>query len=212
MIYNIKKIARDVRVAIDENRQNSPLLAERDIETLTLDEIIESKICEAVRLVHQGAAYFLLETGHNMNDELYWDKDCSGHILLPDDFMRLVVFEMSDWERPVFDVLSETDPEYSLQKSRYKGIRGNYQKPVCAIVMRPEGRVLEFYSCKDEDATIRRAVYLPYPEVDEFGGIDISERCYTAVVYMTAYLTILTTGNAERANMYLETAKQSMQV
>ena len=39
--------------------------------------------------------------------------------------------------------ISADDPLYDLQSSRYKGIRGNVQKPVCAVVNRAEGKVLE---------------------------------------------------------------------
>ena len=95
--------------------------------------------------------------------------------------------------------ISADDPLYDLQSSRYKGIRGNVQKPVCAIVNRAEGKALEFYSCNSEDAYVKRASYIPYPEIDEDDGIDISERCYTAVVYMTAALVLTAYGASEQA-------------
>ena len=39
-----------------------------------------------------------------------------GYTKLPDDFMRLVVFRMSDWKRPVTDVIQDTNEKYFLQK------------------------------------------------------------------------------------------------
>lgn len=202
MIYQVDRIVRDVRVSLDLNRSDEALSMEEDQETLTLDELIRSKILEAVERVHLAAPYHLLEQGHNLwddqngNDEddagaaVYWGDMESGWVLLPDDFMRLVVFEMSDWERPVYTAITTDDPLYKKQKSRVKALRGTAQRPVVAIGVRPEGKVLEFYSCKSEEAYVTRGVYIPYPSIDEYGGVDISERCYNDVVAMVAELTM----------------------
>ena len=211
MVYNIHNVMRDVRVCLDQNMTSEQLLHTDDVDTLALDDIVRSKILEAVFRVHTKAPTYLLEEGHNFGDAVYWGDRESGWVLLPQDFMRLIVFEMSDWERPVYEAITPVDPQYMLQKSRYKGIRGNSQKPVCAIATRPEGRVLEFYSCKSENAYVRRAQYLPYPKIDEDEGIDICERCYTAVVYLTASLVLLTLGEAEKSNLLLENAKILLQ-
>lgn len=201
MICRIEELIREVRVALDRNNISDSLLGEGDLDTLTLDEIIRSKIPEAVRRTHCEAPVYMLEEGHDFGDTVYWDEMESGHILLPDDFMRLIVFRMSDWERPVYAAITPADREYALQSSRYKGIRGTAQKPVCAIVNRPEGKALEFYSCKSEDAYVAEGMYLPYPEVDAEGGIDICERCRTAIVYMAAALTCTALGEPVKCNL-----------
>ena len=210
MIYQVDSIVGDVRVCLDQNMVSDALLATGDIDTLSLDEIIRSKVREAVRRVHSEAPFHLLEEGHNFGDNLYWGDQCSGWVLLPHDFMRLVVFEMSDWERPVFEAITPADASYALQRSRFKGIRGTAQRPVCAIATRGEGKVLEFYSCKSEEATVSRAVYIPYPEIAD-GGIDICERCYDAVVYTVAGLTLLSCGEVEKATSLFELAKTYLQ-
>lgn len=211
MIYQTAEVARDVRIAIDQNSADEQLLEEGDTDTLQLDEIVRSKIEEAVRRVEMAAPVHLLEEGHTFGDAVYWGQYESGHVLLPDDFMRLIAFRMSDWERTVYTAISAEDPAYQMQSSRYKGIRGNTQKPVCAIVNRAEGKALEFYSCKSEDAYIMRASYLPYPRTGKGGGIDISERCYRAVVYMAAALTLLTYGEADKAATMTELSKTYLQ-
>ena len=198
MIYNIEKIMQDVRVCIDQNMSSEALAELQDVDTLSLDEIIKSKILEAFQRVH-------LEAPPNLR-ELE-----SGWVLLPKDFMRLVVFEMDDWEQAVYTAISTDDPDYEKQRSRFKGIRGTPQKPVCALAIRPEGRVLEFYSCKSDEAQVSRAMYLPYPTIDEDGGVDISERCYTAVVYTAAGLTLITCGETERATVLTDMAKTYLQ-
>ena len=207
MIYQLDKIMQDVRICIDQNMTSDALVDSGDIDTLALDEIIKSKILEAIQRIHLEAPNVLLEGGHNFGDAVYWRELESGWVLLPPDFMRLVVFEMDDWEQAVYQAISTDDPEYEKQRSRFKGIRGTAQRPVCAIAIRPEGRVLEFYSCKSEDAHVRRAVYIPYPTIDEDGGVDISERCYNAVIYTIAGLTLLTCGEVEKGNAVSELAQ-----
>lgn len=207
MIFQIDKIMQDVRICIDQNMQSEALLDTGDIDTLALDEIIKSKILEAIQRVHMDAPNYLLESGHNFGDAVYWKELESGWVLLPADFMRLVVFEMDDWEQAVYQAISTDDPEYKKQRSRFKGIRGTAQRPVCAIAIRPEGRVLEFYSCKSKDAQVSRAMYIPYPKIDEDNGVDICERCYNAVVYTAAGLTLLTCGEVEKGNAVSELAQ-----
>ena len=207
MIYNIDKIMEDVRVCIDQNMTSEALVESGDIDTLALDEIIKSKILEAIQRVHMEAPPYLLENGHNFGDAVYWKEMESGWVLLPSDFMRLVVFEMDDWEQAVYQAISTDDPEYEKQHSRFKGIRGTAQRPVCAIGIRPEGRVLEFYSCKSTDAKVSRAMYIPYPKIDEDNGVDICERCYNAVIYTAAGLTLLTCGETEKGNAVSELAQ-----
>ena len=207
MIYQIDKIMQDVRICIDQNMQSEALLDTGDIDTLALDEIIKSKILEAIQRVHMDAPNYLLESGHNFGDAVYWKELESGWVLLPADFMRLVVFEMDDWEQAVYQAISTDDPEYQKQRSRFKGIRGTAQRPVCVIAIRPEGRVLEFYSCKSTDAQVSRAMYIPFPSIDDDGGVDVCERCYNAVVYTAAGLTLITCGEVERGTYVSELAQ-----
>ena len=207
MIFQIDKIMQDVRICLDQNMESDALIESGDIDTLALDEIIKSKILEAIQRVHRDAPNYLLEGGHNFGDAVYWRELESGWVLLPKDFLRLVVFEMDDWEQAVYQAISTDDPEYEKQHSRFKGIRGTAQRPVCAIGIRPEGRVLEFYSCKSKDAQVSRAIYMPYPKIDEDGGVDISERCYNAVIYTAAGLTLLTCGETDKGNSVSELAQ-----
>lgn len=207
MIFQVDKIVQDVRICLDQNMASDALIESGDIDTLSLDEIIRSKILEAVQRVHRDAPNYLLEGGHNFGDAVYWRELESGWVLLPNDFLRLVVFEMDDWDQAVYQAISTDDPEYEKQHSRFKGIRGTAQRPVCAIGLRPEGRVLEFYSCKSTDAKVSRAIYMPYPKIDEDGGVDISERCYNAVIYTAAGLTLLTCGETEKGNSVSELAQ-----
>nr|DAU56140.1 MAG TPA: hypothetical protein [Caudoviricetes sp.] len=209
-VYRLDEIAKDVRIAIDQNMSSDTLIGFGDVDTLSLNDIIRSKITDAVKRIHSTAPAYLLDGGNNFGDAIYWKELESGWCLLPENFMRLVVFQMDDWERAVYHAISEDDAEYKKQSSRFKGIRGTPQKPVCAIAIRPEGRALEFYSCKSENAMVSRAVYLPYPVIDEDDGIEICERCYQAVVYTIASLVLTTYGNADLSKALSDLAKSAL--
>ena len=209
------KIKHDVRVCLDENRTTTSLLSASDQETLSLDDLIVSKVLEAVRHAHNDAPYYMLEGKDFSSESVTWNtNDTSGVISLPVDFMRLVMFEMSDWERPVYTAISTLSPEYAKQKSRHKGIRGNAERPVVAIGLQPAGRTLEFYACKSvtpTPPTVSRALYMPIPVIDINDGVDISEQCYQAVLYMTAGFVKATMGETEAAKLFFELYKNNIE-
>lgn len=158
-------------------------------------------------MVETEAPAIMLESGHDFgNNYVFLGEDGKGFIVLPHDFMRLIAFRMSDWKRTAFDAISETDPQYALQSSKWKGICGNPEKPVVAIVRRSEGKVLEFYSCRDNQAGVTQATYLPIPKIDMDGGIDIAEDCYRSCVYRAAALALGSVGDKLSATM-LEMSK-----
>lgn len=209
-IYQLDKITKDIRTSLDQNMSSEALIEIGDVDTLALNDIIKSKIVEAVKRIHSEAPPHLLDGGHNFGDAVNWMDHESGWVLLPEDFMRFVVFEMDDWSRAVFTCTNVDDAEYEKQHSRFKGIRGTAQRPVCFISIRPEGRVLEFYSCKSTDAKVSRAVYLPYPKVDKYGGIEICSRCYDAVIYTIAALVLTAYGDIDKSNVFNELAKSTL--
>ena len=55
MVYKIEVVEEDVRIAIDENKTSEQLISDEDIDTLSLNEVIRSKIEEAVRRVETSA-------------------------------------------------------------------------------------------------------------------------------------------------------------
>lgn len=194
-------MVKDVRVAIDMNRGDALLLKDEDCDTLSLDELIKSKLTDAVRLVEMEAPQQMLESGHDFGDKVFLFDNGKGYAILPHDFMRLICFRMSDWERSVHHTISESDAAYSLMSSRFKGVSGSPEKPLVAIVRRAEGKVLEFSSCKDGKATVTQATYLPYPKIGEDGNIDLSEECYSPSVYRAAALTLASLGEQQSATM-----------
>ncbi|EJX03102.1 hypothetical protein EVA_08793 [gut metagenome] len=207
-VYQVVDIIKDVRIALDQNAMSEALTGIDDVETLSLDEIICSKIVEAVKRVHSSASLYHLNQGHNFGDTLYWKgKEPCGWILLPEDFMRLIVFQMDDWERAVYRAIDMNSQEFAMQSSRFSGVRGTPQRPKCVLTIRPEGRALEFYSCKNQLAKVSRGVYMPMPKIDNFGGIEISNNCYEAVIYTICALTATAFGDSSKSDMFNNMAK-----
>ncbi len=213
MLYAVSDIKRDVRIAIDQNMTSDALSDLGDVDTLSLEEIIGSKIETAARLVESTAPHHLLDGGKPFAESIGWDSEPgygNGHVVLPADFMRLVSFQMSDWSMPVFDAIGADDPLYLRQKSRYPGVRGNPQKPVVALCQWPVGLVLEFYSCSGGPTVyVRRDRYLPYPKVVD-GEIDLCPRLRDAVVYYAAYLTALSVSDEKLAGTMLNLSNELM--
>lgn len=205
MLYDISKIQEDVRIAINENRLGTELIEDADEETLSLNEIIQSKIEEAVQTVESISPLHLVGEGETFAETIVWfgePGNGGGYTLLPPDFLRLITFQMSDWSYPVSTAISQDSPLYPLQKSRYPGIRGCPQRPVVAIVPRAIGLTLEFYSSTaGENSYVIRARYLPIPKIEN-GIIEFCERLYKAVVLQCAAMTSVTVGNAQLAEYF----------
>ena len=213
MEYLVSDIIRAAKVAIDENVSSDALTALGDLDTLTLDEIIRSKVEDAARLVEEGAAHYLLDAGQAFGGAIYWDSEVAGYgagrVSLPDDFMRLVSFEMSDWSYPVTVAITEEDPRYPMQSSRYRGVRGNPQRPVVAITHGATGLQLEFYSCEaGPDVHIKLAHYLAVPKVSTAGKIDLCPKLERAVVYRLASMTAAIVGAPDLAATLLGTSNE----
>lgn len=213
MIYRIDELVRDVRVALDMNERNDSLLEEQEPATLTLDEIIKSKIEHGARVVESNAPVWLLDSGKPLSGSITFSSQVGkgrGRLQLPDDFMRLITFKMSDWERAVTEPITESDPRYLFQSSRFAGLRGNPQKPVVAIISEPTGLVLEFWSCTGGSSVVlQRGRYLPMPRI-KGEGIELCEKLREAIVLHIAYLTAQTLGEKEMASSLLSQSNELM--
>lgn len=215
MIKKVEEIVRDVRVCLDRNEADLALIESGDEETLLLDDIIRSKIAESVDRVHLAAPYWMLEPAFKnySSGEFNWkvDDNC-GHVVLPDGFLRLVKFEVSDWERPVHETISRESAEYRLQRSRVRALRGTPQRPVCAIGTSEDGVVLEFYSSNAAKESVTASLeYIARAKITKDADtgkevIEVSEQCYEAVVYTAAWLVQNSTGENEQGERMHELA------
>lgn len=209
-VFQIDKIIEDVRVSLDMNQNSGTLIGINDEGTLSINEMIQSKIVEAVKRVHITAPSHLLDFGNNFASSITWNSNGkSGWTILPNDFMRLIAFEMSDWETSCFEAISTDDIKYKMVRSRFP-VMGTPQKPIVAISISPIGKILEFYSCRDSSATVNKAVYLPYPNIDSYNSIKISQRCYDSTIYTIAALVLAALGENDKCTLFNELAKTNL--
>lgn len=218
MKYAQEEIVKAVKAVIDENIEDAEALT-NDIEQRSMDDVIKALVVDGVAAVLQAAPIWKVEgedikaspiTWHEIGgkkrrmgeetpitrgDVAYW-----GSIAMPEDMMRLALFEMSDWAMPVAQPITDQDARYEQQKSRFRGVRGNTDRPVVAL----HNGQIEFYCCNNNSATITTAIYIRWPrwETEEGDGgkntyIDIPQKLYRAAVYQTAALTMQELGEGQ---------------
>lgn len=201
----LSDIIREVKIILDENITES--FIEGDPDQLQLEDHIEARILDAVRNIHEAADSSLLDDGLPIPTSglamLQIEPGGPGYVRLPDDFMRLVIFKMTKWKRPVVEAISDTDPRYFLQKSRFVGIRGGIEKPVCAITTGEASKVLEFYSLPagEEDHSVEKARYLPLPVIEN-ESILMCRKLVRPIYYQCAGLVALSLKDQSSANLF----------
>lgn len=217
MLYTIDSLKRDIRIVLDQNATSEQMLTADDIDTLTLEEIIGSKIEDAARIVADAAPLYLLNDimADFSGQRVEWDARTGygpGRLPLPGDFLRLGSFRMSDWRRTIRTVFTDGDPEYDMQSSRYPGIRGCPQKPVVAIVNRSDKLHLEFFSCAGgKGVTVSEARYVKVPAVTAEDKIDLARKVKSATVYAAASLVAQSIGQADLSAALSATSNNLMQ-
>jgi len=212
----VDDIIRESRIALDMNYKSSgQLLDLGEPDTLMIEDILRSKVEDAARLVEQEADATLLGDGIPFGSSIEWESAAGygkGTIYLPDNFLRLVVFMMSDWSRAVTEAITPTHPLYAMQGSRFQGVRGNPEKPVVAIVPTATGKALEFYSCSGGAGThVRQASYIPVPEIHSGADGDeiaVCPKLIKAVIYRVASLAAQTLGRTDTAAVLLSTSNE----
>ncbi len=206
---SVDHIRKRVRACLDELGLNDACFMEEDQDSIELNSTIESKILEAVKYVHSNASHYLLD-GIALDGSMTIDNDGAGRLKLPDNFLRMISFKMSDWIRPVCDVVTEYDAEYHKQSDEYA--RGTWESPVCALVKTKDGDMLEFYSCKSGSATITHALYVPLPvfeDVKHLSCVSVCDKLEDAVVNQVAGLVLLTYKD-QHADSFINLAKSYM--
>ena len=201
----LSDIIREVKIILDENITES--FIEGDPDQLQLKDHIEARILDAVRNIHEAAGSEMLDDGLPIPTSgeslLQVNEDGTGYVRLPDDFMRLVIFKMTKWKRPVVEAISDTDPRYFPQKSEFLGIRGGVDKPVCAVTTGNASKILEFYSLPpgETDKSVEKARYLPLPKIED-NSILMCRKLVRPIYYQCAGLVALSLKDQSSANLF----------
>ena len=209
-------IIRDVRVAMDENTSVAPFTDSDgntfNPDTLEMEEIIKSKIADGVNAVRSVAPLSKLEPARMASGESWpikWidEEKMIGEVPLPDDYLRMVLFKMSDWTHAVTITIAVDSALYHQMFSRWKGVRGNPSRPNIAIATDTSTgkNVIQFFSCDSTETTAELAYIKrcdkPNEPDEPNTTYEIEQGIYMAVVLKTAALVAATYGNADMMNL-----------
>lgn len=154
-------------------------------EGLQLRELVRQLLPEAAAKAVMEAPRAILDDFSHFGESIGRLGKGAGYVMLPDDFLRLVSFRMSDWLCSVTEPAEEGSALYRLQSSPCPGVRGQWHRPVCRITQRSVGRVLEFYSCRSEEAEVVEANYIAKPTFDASGYMRLPAACLAATINLT---------------------------
>lgn len=210
--YELTDLVKRVKNVIDQNMESAGMEAFGDVDTLSLEQVIEENILPAAQLIEMSASGEMLGEGEDIpTDGMSTDPMFSSDIykcksvVLPKDFMRFMVFMMSDWRKVVTEPIDDTHPMYAMQRSSVMSVRGNPQKPVVAIVHGSGGLVLEAYTTA-VSSTVSVAKYIAKPSVN-YGKVKLCPLLVDAIVYAAAYLVANSYNAINQAQVFLSTAK-----
>ena len=106
----------------------------------------------------------------------------TGYVKLPDDYLRLYSFKMTEWEREVSEPITTSDLKYLWQSNIY--VRGGVAKPVLAIsrkyISDAVYRIFEYYSVNSAH-TIDRFLYIA-----ETAAENLDDILYPALTWICA--------------------------
>lgn len=130
-----------------------------------------------------------------MNPAIDETEGC-GYVEVPDDFIRLLEFKMTEWHRPV-TVAYEAGSDMAL-KQYNRFMRGGVCKPVCVLSHRHFKRVVEYFSVVSEH-TVEWFVYVPVCPAEDLPG-----SLQDVLVWLCASRVLLVTGRAAEATAAYE--------
>ncbi len=236
--YDIDVIVNDVRIAIDQNINNvgdgvgsfNDVDSDNyvDVDTLSLNETIKSKIVDAVRMIEKAAPTHMLGDAMTIdcNGKLFYykvstnDKGYYAKLILPKDYLRLVTFKMEDWNTILTssDLITAEQSTYTLQRSSIERVRGNKERPIIALVKTTSangvndncGLCIEAYST--DNGKQCECNYLPIPLINENDEISIPSRLYRSIIYAIGYLVSLSFGDTSKAQSMLVTARSLAEI
>lgn len=203
--YAVSDLVKEVKVLLDRNQESAGLLAPSDSDTLSQAELIESKIVDAARIILSDAPEV---EGTSCKNAVTW-TDSNGYyvgkMVLPTDMLRILSVKAEGWNRPA-EIISESDDAYKYQNCKY-GVRGNPERPIAAIVHTDNGKSIELYTSKKQDATLA-FVYVQVPSITTEQKISLPSVLKDSILYMAGYLTCISLGDTDTASGFLGVARK----
>nr|DAO65117.1 MAG TPA: hypothetical protein [Caudoviricetes sp.] len=205
--YAVSDLVKEVKVLLDRNQESAGLLTPDDTDTLSQAELIESKIVDAASIILSDAPEDMVE-GTACTNAVTWEDSNGyyvGKMILPIDMLRILSVKAEDWTRSA-TIISESDDAYKYQNCKY-GVRGNPERPIAAIVHTTNGKSIELYTSKKQNATLA-FIYVQVPSVTTEKKIMLPSILKDSIIYMAGYLTCISIGDTDTASGFLGVARK----
>lgn len=176
-IMKLETIIRDLQILMGID---PVIAAETESPYPGLEELVRIEIedCAADAILNTPRMEL---TGWQLlpGDRLEVAEDGSATLPLPADYLMLYNIRLSGWERDVTEVMGEGHWLRKLQSSRWHGLRGVPSRPLAFETLDKDGNTaLRLFAVNSSDATVESGWYLPRPQLNEAGEIDIPPAAY----------------------------------
>lgn len=216
MDYAVEDIITEVLTTMDRQVESTALLSSG--VSLSVRDIVRKHLLDAAWQMTMEAPARMLE-GEAFGTSASWESAIGigiGAVALPDDFLRLLAFRMSDWTHAVYHIVDPDSSEWQMvSSSLLMGVRGNGARPLCTITHWATGRKLEFCGCSSgSDVSVSVAVYAKKPTITTASNIEtlsMSADIKRAVVFRCAALASTTIGETDTAANFFELSKKMIQ-
>lgn len=212
----IKSIIDNVRWVLDEEK------GQPDYETVYMDNIIKSRINDALRWIIYNADTSLLDgsdtndgTGCIIQEELPSTSATKttldgAYVRMPSDFVRLVRVKVTGWARAIHEPIAEDSEQYLMQSDAMA--KADKTRPQAAIVSTLPNKI-ELFPTPLEGDKVEITYAVTPGEIDTSASEDTSfgipPKLKTAFIYYLAYLVMIAYDDNSKANSMLATAKMN---
>lgn len=217
MTYSVASIVEEIRIVLDQNMTSTALSELGDVDTLSIDVLIESKIIDAARQVILSAPYTLLsDIGVTITGTpTIGASPFRATLALPNDFLRLLRFKFAGWDYPLYEALPPSSKLYLQAHSKYK-VCGTKDRPL--VFLCPGGangvNILEVFCASSASDTLDNCLYVKKPEITTSNSTDeinLGKQLKRPTVYYAAYLVALAIREADVAEKLLLVCKELLQ-
>lgn len=211
----IKSIIDNVRWVLDEEK------GQPDYETVYMDNIIKSRINDALRWVIFNADTSLLD-GSDTGDgtgciiqeslpsrEITKARLEDGYVVLPNDFVRCIRIKADGWARAIHEPIAEDSEQYLMQSDDVA--KADKSRPQAAIIRTCPNKIEPFPKVGGKDKI--HVTYAITPSEIDLSDLDASfgipPKLKTAFIYYLAYLVMIAYDDSSKASNMLATAKMN---
>jgi hypothetical protein len=213
----VSDIVNKVRLCIDEfvetttttnadGTTTTTTTGTNDFADTSMDAVIKNSIHSALVWAARNAPLDMLTGTDSPFVKTVTEDKLQGNVLtLGSDFVRLIKVRHSSWKRSVIAPMREDSEEYLMQSDLTA--LATPENPVAVLVYAAEGYELELYGIDNEANDKSILCFYVTSDVVPTGtgdaeSVATSTALEPALIYYTAYLTLIAYGDDRAKSMY----------